>query len=469
MSQKVSHKIDMINGGLFRKIIAFTIPIMLQGLLQSIYNSADLVIVGQYSGDSALSAVGATSSIYNVMTSLFMGISVGVDFVTSFYYGRRDISKVKKAIDTSIIVAILLGIVGALLGFFITEPVLKLMNTPEQDGVLASATIYLKILMLGVPFSILFNFCAAVFRTAGETNKPFIYLVISGATNVALNLVFVALFHMGVVGVAIATVVSQVLSSALIVIRLIRNEGLFSFSLKKIEFSWKLFGKMVAVGLPAGLQSCAFSLSNTFLQSGVNTFGKDAMAGSTAISTVEGLMWVTLTSFNNTTTTFVSQNLGAGKLDRAKKAFSYSLLVTGALGIVVGLSAYFLSDPIISIFIKDNPIAFDFARERMSVTFPLYFLAGIMGVLPGAIRGLGSSLPPSLITIFGTCGIRIIWVYTVFKQYPSLNVLYLVHPITWVLTITALAITLRIVYKKAKIKLEKTRKKIYVRKVRRTV
>lgn len=469
MSQKVSHKIDMINGGLFRKIIAFTIPIMLQGLLQSIYNSADLVIVGQYSGDSALSAVGATSSIYNVMTSLFMGISVGVDFVTSFYYGRRDISKVKKAIDTSIIVAILLGIVGALLGFFITEPVLKLMNTPEQDGVLASATIYLKILMLGVPFSILFNFCAAVFRTAGETNKPFIYLVISGATNVALNLVFVALFHMGVVGVAIATVVSQVLSAALIVIRLIRNEGLFSFSLKKIEFSWKLFGKMVAVGLPAGLQSCAFSLSNTFLQSGVNTFGKDAMAGSTAISTVEGLMWVTLTSFNNTTTTFVSQNLGAGKLDRAKKAFSYSLLVTGALGIVVGLSAYFLSDPIISIFIKDNPIAFDFARERMSVTFPLYFLAGIMGVLPGAIRGLGSSLPPSLITIFGTCGIRIIWVYTVFKKYPSLNVLYLVHPITWVLTITALAITLRIVYKKAKLKLEKTRKKIYVRKVRRTV
>lgn len=469
MSQKVSHKIDMINGGLFRKIIVFTIPIMLQGLLQSIYNSADLVIVGQYSGDSALSAVGATSSIYNVMTSLFMGISVGVDFVTSFYYGRRDISKVKKAIDTSIIVAILLGIVGALLGFFITEPVLKLMNTPEQDGVLASATIYLKILMLGVPFSILFNFCAAVFRTAGETNKPFIYLVISGATNVALNFIFVAVFHMGVVGVAIATVVSQVLSSALIVIRLIRNEGLFSFSLKKIEFSWKLFGKMVAVGLPAGLQSCAFSLSNTFLQSGVNTFGKDAMAGSTAIATVEGLMWVTLTSFNNTTTTFVSQNLGAGKLDRAKKAFSYSLLVTGALGIVVGLSAYFLSDPIISIFIKDNPIAFDFARERMSVTFPLYFLAGIMGVLPGAIRGLGSSLPPSLITIFGTCGIRIIWVYTVFKKYPSLNVLYLVHPITWVLTITALAITLRIVYKKAKIKLEKTKKKIYVRKVRRTV
>jgi len=446
----MSHKIDMINGGIVKKIIIFTIPIMLQGLLQSIYNSADLVIVGQYSGDSALSAVGATTSIYNVMTALFMGISVGVDFTTSFYYGRRDTDKVKKAIDTAVIVAILLGIIAALLGFFITEPVLKLMNTPTQDRVLESATIYLKILMIGVPFSILFNFCAAVFRTSGETNRPFIYLVISGATNVALNLLFVAVFHMGVVGVAIATVVSQVISAALIMIRLMLNEGLFSFSLKHIDFSWKLFGKMVAVGLPAGLQSCAFSLSNSFLQSGVNTFGKDAIAGSTAISTVEGLMWVTLTSFNNTTTTFVSQNLGAGKLDRARKTFIYSLIMTAALGIVIGLSAYFLADPIISIFIKDNSVAFDFARERMSVTFPLYFLAGIMGVLPGAIRGLGSSLPPSLITIFGTCGIRIIWVYTVFKQYPSLNVLYLVHPITWVLTISALTITLIIVYRRAK-------------------
>ncbi len=467
--QKTAHKIDMINGGLVKKIIIFTIPIMLQGILQSIYNSADLVIVGQYSGDSALSAVGATTSIYNVMVALFMGISVGVDFVTSFYYGRRDINKVKKAIDTAIIVALILGIIAALLGYFITEPVLRLMNTPEEDGVLSGAIVYLKILMLGVPFSILFNFCAAIFRTSGETNKPFIYLVISGATNVALNLLFVAVFQMGVVGVAIATVVSQVFSSTLILIRLMRNEGLFSFRLKNIEFSWKLFGKMVAVGLPAGLQSCAFSLSNSFLQSGVNTFGKDAMAGSTAISTVEGLLWVTLTSFNNTTTTFVSQNLGAGKLDRAKKAFTYSLLMTGTLGIVVGLSAYFFANPIISIFIKDNPIAFDYAIERMSVTFPLYFLAGIMGVLPGAIRGLGSSLPPSLITIFGTCGIRIIWVYTVFKEFPSLNVLYLVHPITWVLTITALSITLRIVYKKAKIKLEKNKNRIYVRKARRPI
>ena len=465
----MSHKIDMINGGIVKKLIVFTIPIMLQGLLQSIYNAADLVIVGQYSGDAALSSVGATTSIYNVMVALFMGVSVGVDFVTSFYYGRRDVDKVKKGIDTAIIVALILGAIATALGLCITEPVLKLMNTPTEHGVLNGAVIYLKILMIGVPFSILFNFCAAIFRTSGDTNRPFIYLVISGATNVALNFIFVAGFNLGVVGVAVATVISQVLSCMLIFIKLLTNKGLFSFSLKNIQFSWNLFGKMIAVGIPAGLQSCAFSLSNSFLQSGVNTFGKDAMAGSTAIATVEGLMWVTITSFNNTTTTFVSQNLGAGKLDRARKSFSYSLLMTGAIGIVIGLSAYFLADPIISIFIKDNPIAFDYARERMSVTFPLYFLAGIMGVLPGAIRGLGSSLPPSLITIFGTCGIRIIWVYTVFKAFPSLNVLYLVHPITWVLTITALLITLKIVYARTKERLDSAKKRIYVRKSRSTV
>ena len=446
----MSHKIDMINGGLVKKLIAFTIPIMLQGLLQSIYNAADLVIVGQYSGDSALSSVGATSSIYNVMTALFMGISVGVDFVTSFYYGKRETDKVKKAIDTSIIVALFLGVTCALLGLIITDPVLVLMNTPEDDGVLAGASLYLKILMIGVPFSIIFNFCAAVFRTAGDTNRPFIYLVISGAVNVLLNLLFVAVFNMGVAGVAIATVISQVMSAAFIVIRLMINKGLFSFSLKNMEFSWSLFGKMLAVGLPAGVQSCAFSLSNSFLQSGVNSFGKDAIAGSTAISTVEGLMWVTITSFNNTTTTFVSQNLGAGKLDRARKSFTYTLIMTGILGIFVGLSAFLFSDQIIAIFIKDNPIAIEFAKERCALTFPLYFMAGIMGVLPGAIRGLGVSLPPSLITIFGTCGIRIIWVYTVFQKYNSLMGLYLVHPITWVLTITALSITLAVVYKQVK-------------------
>ena len=462
----MSQKIDMLTGGLAKKIITFTIPIMLQGLLQSIYNSADLVIVGHFSGDSALSAVGATTSIYNVMIALFMGISAGVDVVSSFFYGRGDHQKVKQSIDTAVITASILGIIALVLGFFITRPVLVLMNTPAEAGVLDNAVLYLKTLMFGVPFSLMFNFCAAIFRTSGETKMPFIYLMISGILNVLLNLLFVAVFGWGVFGVALATVISQVVSAVLIVIKLMKNKGLFSFSFKNISFSWELLGRMVAIGLPAGLQSCAFSLSNSFLQSGVNSFGKDAIAGSTAIATIEGLLWVTITSFQSAATTFVSQNLGAGKIDRSKKSILYTLGMTALLGLVLGISAYFLSDPLIAIFIKDNPVAVAFAKERMSITFPLYCLAGIMGVLPGAIRGLGSSLPPSIISLLGACGIRILWVYTVFQQFKSLRTLYLVHPITWVITNIALLINLLIALKNAK---KKYSKNIYVRKKKRKI
>lgn len=451
----MSQKIDMINGGIVKKIIIFTIPIMLQGILQNLYNSADLIIVGRFSGDSALSAVGATTSIYNVMLALFLGITAGVDVLSSLHYGRGDNEKVKKSIDTAVVLAPTLGIICAVIGFFIAEPLLIAMKTPVEDGVLAGATLYLKILMIGVPFSLIFNFCSAIFRTAGETNKPFIYLVISGLLNVVLNIVFVAGFNMSVAGVAIATVISQATSATLILIRLLRNKGLFSFNFKNIDFSWRMFGKMVAIGLPAGVQSCAFSLSNSFLQSGVNTFGKDAIAGSTAVATIEGLLWVTLNSFINATTTFVSQNVGAKKLDRARKSCIYSLLMTAGLGIVVGLAGYFCGDLLLKIFIDNNEVAMEFGRQRYIITFPVYFLAGIMGVLPGAIRGFGSSLPPSIITLIGACGIRIVWVYTVFQMYNNLTALYLVHPITWVVTSIALTINLLIAYKKTKKRIAK--------------
>ena len=454
----MTRSVDMINGGLFKKIIVFTIPIMLQGILQSVYNAADLVVVGQFSGDIALAAVGATTSIYNVIIGLFMGISAGVDVVSSFYYGMRDEKSVKKVIDTSVIVAPILGLIVMVIGIFVAGPVLKLMKTPS-GGVLESATTYLQIVMIGVPFSMLYNFCAAVFRTAGETKRPFIYLVISGLVNVLLNLFFCGVFHMGVKGVAIATVASQVISSVLIFVNLLVNKGLFSFSFKNIEFSWHKLKRIVAVGIPAGLQSAAFSLSNVFLQSGVNSFGDNAIAGSTAVGTVEGLMWITLNSFQNATTTFTSQNVAAGKIDRARKAFRYTLLMTAVLGLFLGLGMFFGKKWIMAIFIKNNPIAVEYGYQRLKYTFPIYFLAGIMGIMPGAIRGHGQSLPPSLITIFGTCVIRIVWVYTVFRIYNDLSILYLVHPITWVFTILALTINY-IIALKMTIKKQKNREAI---------
>lgn len=436
----MTQKIDMLNGGLFKKIVLFTIPIMLQGLLQSLYNSADLVVVGQFSGDIALSAVGATSSIFNVLVGLFMGFSAGVDVTSSHAFGKGDYKAVKRIIDTAVITAPFLGLIVTIFGVTLAGPILTLMDTPVEDGVLSQATTYLQILMIGVPFTMLFNFCAAVLRTSGETNKPFIYLATSGLINVLLNLLFCGAFNMGVVGVSVATVISQVLSAIMIFINLLVNKGLFSFSFKKIEYSWNALGKITAIGFPSGLQSSVFSLSNVFLQTGVNSFGNDAIAGSTAVSTVEGLMWVTLTSFLNATTTFVSQNIGAGNLKRARKVVRYTLSMTAILGLVLGLSAFFAKELILAIFIKDNPVAVQYGIERLTFTFPIYFLAGIMGVLPGAIRGLGYSVSPTIISLVGVCGMRILWVYTVFPIFNNLAMLYLIHPITWVLSSTALFI-----------------------------
>lgn len=445
-------RVDILKGSLGKSIILFTLPIMLQGILQTLYNSADLIIVGNFAenGDAALSAVGATSSTYNVMTALFMGIAVGVDVITSFNHGRGDNERVKKTIDTAVIAGAVIGVIAAVIGFIIAKPVMVLLDTPEEFDVLKNAVLYLRILMIGVPFSMLFNFCSAVFRTAGETNKPFKYLVLSGLLNVGLNIVFVAIFKMGVAGVALATVISQILSCFLIVRRLMKNEGLFSFSFKGIQFSWRIFGKMIAIGLPAGLQNSAFSLSNMFLQSGVNSFGKDGMAAGTAVNTIEGLMWVTLSSFSNTGTTFVSQSYGAGDMKRAKSSAKYILLITTVLGIFLGATTFLLGDQIMSIFIRGNLAALDYARQRYMITFPLYFLAGIMSVLPGIIRGYGSSLPPSIISLVGACGIRIVWVFTVFKAVPHMSTLFLVHPLTWILTNIALVINFIITYNLAK-------------------
>ncbi len=458
----MSDKIDMLNGGVVKKIIRFTIPIMLQGILQSLYNSADIVIVGRFSGDSALSAVGATSAVFGAILTLFLGISAGVDVVLSFHHGMRDNRGAKQVIDTAVISAPILGIIMALMGVFATEPLLILMKTPVEGGVLAGATTYMKIIMCGVPFTLIYNFCAAVFRTAGETKRPFIYLAISGAINVILNVVFVAGLNLSVVGVALATVISQIASALFIFVDLLKNEGLFSFSFKNVEFSWQKFGKMIKVGIPAGIQNCAMNVSNAFLQSGVNSFGPDAIAGSTAVSTVESLLWVTLTSFQNAATTFISKNVGAGKIERVNRIFYAVVSMTFALGLVLGLGSFLFADPILRIFIKDNPVAIMFGHDRLKITFPIYCLAGIMGVLPGAVRGLGYSTAPSLIAIFGACGVRIVWIYTIFEMFPSLSTLYLVHPITWVITNVALVITYVICYKKVKNRIMNSKNKIFI-------
>ena len=435
--------------GLIKRIILFTVPIMLQGLLQSLYNSADLIVVGRFAGDSALSAVGATSSAFSVLVNLFIGASAGVDVIASLHYGMRDDKGVKQTIDTAVISAPIIGVFVMVMGLFLTRPILVLMNTPE-GAVLEGAVTYMQILMIGVPFSMLFNFCSAILRTSGETKSQFIYLAISGLANVALNLVLVIVFHMGVVGVAIGTIVSQMLSALLILCKLLKSKGLFSFSFKNMSFSFLKMKRILTIGIPAGIQGSLFSISNAFLQSGVNSFGENAIAGSTATANVESLLYVMVSSFQSAATTFTGIYMGARRMDKIKHVFFSVIGLSAVSGIILGLGSYALGRTLISLFIVDNPVAIQYGYDRLCITFPVYFLAGLMGTLPGCVRGMGHGISPTVISLLGACGLRILWIYTVFAAYPSIKVLYLIHPITWIVTTSSLIICFAICYKKEK-------------------
>ena len=445
----MTDSLDMSKKDLIKRIMLFTIPVMLQGLLQSLYNSADLVVVGRFAGDTALSAVGATSSAFAVLVNLFIGISAGVDVVSSLHYGMRDERGVKQTIDTAVLSAPVIGIFVMIIGFMLCRPILVIMNTPE-GAVLEGAVTYMQILMIGVPFAIFFNFCSAILRTSGQTRPQFVYLAVSGIVNVILNLVLVIIFHLGVVGVAVGTVASQILSALLIFLKLLRTRGLFSFSFKNISFSGKKLGRIISIGVPAGIQGSLFSVSNAFLQSGVNSFGEDAIAGSTATANIESLLYVMVSSFQSAATTFTGRFMGAGRIDKVKHVFFTVIGLSAITGIILGLGSYALGEQLISIFIVDNPIAIGYGYDRLKITFPIYFLAGLMGTLPGCIRGMGHSLTPTIISLIGACGFRILWIYTVFAAYPTMTVLYTVHPITWILTSSSLIICFAIFYKKEK-------------------
>ncbi len=441
----MTDKLEYSKMDLVKKIMLFTIPIMLQGILQSLYNAADLIVVGQFAGDTASASVTSTGSAYAVLVNLFIGASAGVDVVSSLHYGMRDHKGVKQTIDTAIVSAPFIGIAVMIMGILLTRPILVLMNTPEGP-VLEGAVTYMTIIMLGVPFLMLFNFCSAVLRTSGETKAQFKYLAISGIVNVALNLILVIFFHLGVIGVAVGTVASQVLAAILIMRRLIKNEGLFSFSLKGLTFSVQKLKKILLIGIPAGIQGSLFSVSNAFLQSGVNSFGEIAVAGSGATANIESLLYVTVSSFQSAATTFTSRFMGEGNIKRVKHVFFTVICLSAITGIFLGLTAFAFGRPLLSIYVEGAE-SIQYGYERLCITFPVYFLAGLMGTLPGCIRGMGHSIPPTIISLIGACGLRIVWIYTVFAKYHTMSVLYLIHPITWIVTTTSLVICFAIFYK----------------------
>lgn len=425
------YELDLCNGPIFSKVVLFSIPIMLTGILQLLYNSVNIVVVGQFVGNSALAAVGSTSALINLIVNLFIGLSVGAGVVMARYYGAGRQKDANDTVHTSIAISTVSGIILTVFGVLMAKPLLQMMGTP--DDVLEHAVLYMRIYFLGMPASMVFNFSSAIMRAVGDTRRPLYFLSISGIVNVALNLIFVIVFHMDVAGVAVATVISQYLSLVLILLSLTRSDGCIQLQWDKIRFHKDKLIAIIRIGLPAGLQGCIFSISNVLIQSSVNSFGSVVMAGNTAASNIEGFVYVSMNALYQTSLTFTSQNIGAKKYERIGRILGICIASVTIVGAAVGGLGYLFARNLLSIYTADsNVIAIGVIR--MTYVCVLYLLCGIMDVLVGSLRGMGYSMVPMFVSIIGVCGIRITWVFTVFAANRTLESLYISYPISWAAT-----------------------------------
>lgn len=430
-SDNRKYEIDMCNGPLFGKILLFTLPLMLSGILQLLFNAADVVVVGRFAGNESLAAVGSTGALTNLLVNLFVGLSVGANVLVARYYGAKAEEEVSQTVHTSMLVSIIGGVILAVLGIVLARPLLRLMDTPED--VIEYSVLYMRIYFLGMPVMLLFNFGSAILRAIGDTRRPLFYLVTAGVINVCLNLCFVIVFHMGVAGVALATVISQCVSTTLILRCLISSEGCFQLRRDKLRMNYDKLGKIAAIGLPAGIQGSLFSISNVLIQSSVNSFGSIAMAGNTAGANVEGFVYMAMNSVHQTAVSFTGQNLGGKRYDRINKILLECVLFVTAVGLVMGNGAYLLGGRILSLYSPD-PQVISYGLQRMSIICTFYCLCGIMDVLVGSIRGLGYAVMPMIVSLLGACVFRVIWVYTVFQWDRTLHTLYVSYPVSWALT-----------------------------------
>ena len=425
------YEMDMTNGPILKKMIVFCIPVLLSGLLQIFYNAADVVVVGRYAGQQALAAVGSTGSITNLLVSLFLGLSVGVSVVTSQYYGAKEEKNVSETVHTSITVSLLGGIILAVVGFTFARTFLLWMDTPAD--VIDLSTKYMKICMLGMPAMLLYNFASAILRAIGDTKRPLYFLTISGITNVVMNLFFVIVCGMDVDGVALATIISQYLSAVLVVICLMKSDGCYRLVWKQLCITPQKLGKIARIGLPAGLQSALFNVSNVMIQSSVNSFGSAVMAGNTAAANIENFIYTAMNSVYQGAVTFAGQNVGAKKPERLNRILLVCVCMTSAIGASMGVLFTVFGRPLLGIYNSD-PEIISSGLIRLSTIFCLYAIGGIMDVFSGMLRGMGCAIAPFSVSILGVCGVRIVWLLTVFAQFRTLEMLYLSYPVTWVVT-----------------------------------
>lgn len=436
---------DMCNGPLLGKILIFAVPLMLSSILQLLFNAADIIVVGRFVGHQALAAVGSTSSLINLLINVFIGFSVGTNVMTARYYGSGHAKDVSEVVHTSIAFSVICGVVLIFLGIFLSKPLLALMGTPSD--VLDQAALYMKVYFSGMPIIMLYNFGTSIFRAIGDTRRPLYYLAAAGVLNIIMNVIFVTQFHMGVEGVALATVLSQILSSGLIIRALMKSSGSYRLKLKKLKIHGNKLLQIMKIGLPAGMQGAIFSISNVLIQSSINLFGSVAVAGNTAAANIEGFVYMAMNAFHQTALSFTSQNYGAGKFGRVKRIMWMCLACVTATGIILGVSACIFGHQLLGIYSSDAEVI-EYGIGRMLMVCAPYFLCGLMDVMVGCIRGLGYSFMPMIVSLAGACGLRIVWIFTIFRWNQTLQTLYLSYPITWLITAICHFICFWVIYKK---------------------
>lgn len=431
-TKKKKADMDMCNGPILKKLLLFAVPLITTSILQLLYNAADIVIVSRYEGSQALAAVGSTSSLINLIINVFLGLSVGASVIVAKNMGSGNKKAVSETVHTAITLSVILGIIVGLFGFFASGDLLVLMDSPED--VLPLSTLYMEIYFIGAPFSMLYNFGSSILRAIGDTKRPLYILFVSGIVNVLLNMLFVIVFGLGIAGVAIATVISQVISAVCVVYLLIKDKNeCYGLRFNELRLHGDKLWQIIKIGFPAGLQGSLFSISNVLIQSSVNSFGSTIMAGNSAASNIEGFVYVTMNAFHQAALTFTGQNYGAGKPERIKKVCIQCMLLALAAGGIFGNLAYIFGEPLIKIYDK-APEVIEAGLIRLSIISTTYCLCGMMDVMVGMLRGLGSSIMPMIVSVVGVCGFRITWIYTVFAADRDIKTLYLSYPISWFVT-----------------------------------
>lgn len=431
------YEIDMCNGTLMDKLISFSLPLMLSGILQLLFNAVDIIVVGRFTGRQALAAVGSTTALINIFTNLFIGISLGANVLAARFYASGKEKEMSETVHTSITLALISGLVMALAGVLLARFALNLMGTPND--VIDQSVLYMRIYFLGMPFFMLYNYGAAILRAVGDTKRPLFFLVISGMTNAVLNLVLVIVFHMGVAGVAIGTIVSQLISSILVLRCLYTSNTSYRLYFSKLGIKTQYLKQIFQVGIPAGIQSTVINLSNALLQSSVNSFGSVAMAGYTAANNIFGFLYMSVNAVTQSCMSFTSQNYGVKKLKRMDRVLLDCMILSVGVTLTLGCGAYFFGPELLKIYTSDADVI-RCGVEVLAFTTVPYFCCGIMDLLPGALRGMGYSGVPMILSIIGTVGTRIVWIFGLFPTHRSLSFLFISYPVSWILTILMQAV-----------------------------